>query len=125
MTRFGGRGAAGCVAVVVGRVGLVGRVVVVLGRVEVLVLGRVEVLVLGRELGAGRVGAAAGRVGAVVVCCPIAGDFCCAGAGRLGAGAFLFLLSCAHISAGTNSRTITKAFPGNLPVRRTNLITTS
>jgi len=96
---------------------VLGRVdVLVLGRVDVLVLGRVDVLVLGREL-------VAGRDGAVVVCCPIVGCRCCAGAGLL-AGALLFF-SCAHMSAGTNSRTITIAFPGNLPVRRANLITTS
>jgi len=106
------------VVVVPGRVAVVvpGRVeVVVPGRVAVVVPGRVEVV--GREL-------VAGRVGAVVVCCPIVGDRCCAGAGFF-AGALLFLSCCPHMNAGNNSRTITQVFPGNLPVRRTNLITTS
>ena len=109
-----------------GRVPVVvpGRVpAVVPGRVPVVVPGRVDGVVLGRELVAGRDGAAAGRDGAVVVCCPIVGCRCCAGAGLL-AGAFLFF-SCAHMSRGTNSRAITKAFPANLPVRRGNFITTS
>ena len=106
---------------------VLGRVEVpVLGRLDVPVPGRVEELVprdpeepipeLGREVVAGCDGA--------LVLCPV--EPCCCGAAEWLAGAApLLFFCCAHISAGTNNRPASKAFPGNFPLRRTHLITTS
>lgn len=159
-------------AVAVGRAVVLGRVVAVLGRVEVPVLGRVDVLVLGRVdvpalgrvdvlvlgrvdvpvlgrvdvLVLGRVDVpvfgrveevvprdpdepvpvlgrevVAGRDGALLVFCPVE-PCCCGGAAPL---FFSWFFSCAHMSTGTSSRTASKALRGNLPARRTHLITSS